>query len=372
MNSKTVSQLKALARNLGSRLRKAINRVTGKAELIDFINDVPTHERKVVKTDNKPKQPPNIFGKVSNINVPILKPTIVTTTPNKLPNVIQKTTEKVIEWGEWLKNVDEVIEKYNTKNTTKNEIMNMFNKPRHIKLTFTQKAQAIRGYTRSYEIGLTNKQDPLIQLQYTRVVIENNLLEILTEMKGFKFNEVLKITFKKQVGDEPIEKVAYFNGKVQILTNEMEIAESLRITQEQIVNKIQQWISEGSGWTIQSVDSHFINVVKYRPLKGSSYIPLPKELQNSAKGLINLKNKDNECFRWCHIRHLHPQDKDPQRIKKTDKQYIEKLDYTGITFPVTVKQYKRIEKQNSINVNVNVNLRFKRKVSRSYGTIIDN
>ena len=49
MNSKTVSQLKALARNLGSRLRKAINRVTGKVELIDFINDVPTPEERLSK-----------------------------------------------------------------------------------------------------------------------------------------------------------------------------------------------------------------------------------------------------------------------------------------------------------------------------------
>ena len=43
-----------------------------------------------------------------------------------------------------------------------------------------------------------------------------------------------------------------------------------------------------------------------------------------------MKNEDNECFRWCHIRHLNPQDKDPQRIKKSDKQYIKNLDYTGI------------------------------------------
>ena len=36
-------------------------------------------------------------------------------------------------------------------------------------------------------------------------------------------------------------------------------------------------------------------------MKGSSYIKLPQELRNSAKGLINMKNEDNECFRWCHI-----------------------------------------------------------------------
>jgi len=70
-------------------------------------------------------------------------------------------------------------------------------------------------------------------------------------------------------------------------------------------------------------------------------------------GLINLKNlDDNECFRWCHNRKLNPQKKDPQRIKLTDKESIKKLDYSGITFPVSYKDYHKIEKQNQINVNV--------------------
>ena len=92
--------------------------------------------------------------------------------------------------------------------------------------------------------------------------------------------------------------------------------------------------------------------MKYKPTNGSSYIKLPQELKNSAKGLINIKNEDNECFRWCHIRHLNPQAKNPKRIKKVDKQYIENLDYSGIEFSVTVKQYNKIEKQNEININV--------------------
>ena len=70
------------------------------------------------------------------------------------------------------------------------------------------------------------------------------------------------------------------------------------------------------------------------------------------KGLINIKNEDDERFRWCHIRHLNPQKKYPQRIKKADKQHIEKLDYSNIIFPVSEKQYNKIEKQNSIRINI--------------------
>ena len=215
-----------------------------------------------------------------------------------------------------------------------------------------QTDKALKGCTKSYEISIKNNKDPLAQMQKTRKVIEHHVIALLNEMKGLKYVETLKITFEKQKGDELIEKEAYFNAKPQRVTNEEEIANLLQITQQQIVNMIQQWISEGSAWIIKSVDGHFINVVKYRPLRGSSYIPLPKELQNPAKGIINIKNNDDECFRWCHIRHLLPQNKNPQRIKECDKKYVEKLDYSGIEFPVSVKQYNKIEKQNSINVNV--------------------
>ena len=84
----------------------------------------------------------------------------------------------------------------------------------------------------------------------------------------------------------------------------------------------------------------------------SSYIELPAKLRNSKKGLINIKNKDNECFRWCHIRHLNPQEKDPQRIKKYDKRSVEGLNYEGIEFPVSQKHYNKVEKQNDIRINV--------------------
>lgn len=111
-------------------------------------------------------------------------------------------------------------------------------------------------------------------------------------------------------------------------------------------------MSEGSGWTISTINEHHINTVIYDPLKGSSYIQLPQELRNSAKGLINLKSDDNECFRWCHIRHLNPQSKDQQRIKKSDKRMVEQLNYQGTEFPVAVKQYNKTEKQHNMNINI--------------------
>ena len=216
-----------------------------------------------------------------------------------------------------------------------------------------QKKRALKGFTKSYEISIKNSKDPLVQLQNTRKAVANHIENLLISMKGLKFVETLRVTFEKQTGrEERIIKTAYFNSQPQTITNNSQIEPSLSLTSHEILNIIAVWLSEGSGWTVLSVDNQYLNLVKYEPIKGSSYIQLPTELRHNNKGLINMKNEDNECFRWCHIRHLNPQDKDAQRIKKSDKAFIKNLDYTGIVFPVTAKQYNKIEKQNEININV--------------------
>ena len=214
----------------------------------------------------------------------------------------------------------------------------------------SQVEKALKGYTQSFEVELRDKKDPLVQSQKSRRAVEYLFNNLLVQTKGFKFVETLQVKFIKYSNDKKILKNSFFNSSADLIINKTDIKLSLQASQQQILNKIAQWISEGSGWTIQSIENHYINIVNYNPLKGSSYIKLPQELKN--RGLINLQNEDNECFRWCHIRHLNAQEKDPQRIKKTDKQHIEKLDYSGIEFPVTVKQINKIEKQNNICINL--------------------
>ena len=47
-----------------------------------------------------------------------------------------------------------------------------------------------------------------------------------------------------------------------------------------------------------------------------------------------------------------PFKKNPQRITELDKEFAKKLDYSGSTFPVTIKQISQIERQNEININL--------------------
>ena len=121
---------------------------------------------------------------------------------------------------------------------------------------------------------------------------------------------------------------------------------------QEILYRIDNWIHKGSGWIIESIDGEYVNVSAYSPLIGSMYTEMPSGLKNLKKVFINIKNNDNECFIWCHIRHLNFVEKNPQRITKKDKEMINKLDYEGIKFPVSKKDYYKIKRQNNICINV--------------------
>ena len=59
--------------------------------------------------------------------------------------------------------------------------------------------------------------------------------------------------------------------------------------------------------------------------------------KNLKKGRINIKNNDQKCFLWCHIRHSNPLKIHPRRITKQDKELIDTLDYERIEFLVSKK-----------------------------------
>ena len=98
--------------------------------------------------------------------------------------------------------------------------------------------------------------------------------------------------------------------------------------------------------------SQYLNLSSYLSLIGSTYIKLPKELNHTMKGLINIKNNDNKCFLWCHVRHLNLNGVKLEKITKKDKEIVKDLNYSSVDFPVSKKDYGKTEAMSKININV--------------------
>ena len=71
----------------------------------------------------------------------------------------------------------------------------------------------------------------------------------------------------------------------------------------------------GSGLAVKSIVGLFITTYSQKPSRGSSYIATPPELSNARMGIVNIQNKDEECFKYCMLYHQTAKAKNNDRIR---------------------------------------------------------
>ena len=120
---------------------------------------------------------------------------------------------------------------------------------------------------------------------------------------------------------------------------------------EETLEEFARYQMDGSGWTLKSTNVLTLSSVRWVPMKGSSYIPLPASLKNK-KSLINIKNRDKECFKWSVTRALHPVDKNSEKMSKILREQSERYNWDGISFPTPLKEISRFEKNNNVSINI--------------------
>ncbi len=91
--------------------------------------------------------------------------------------------------------------------------------------------------------------------------------------------------------------------------------------------------------------------VRFDPIEGSGYRELPAFI-TKKKAIINLKNEDEECFRWAVTRALHRTYSTPERVTKELCEQSKKYNWEGITFPTKVKDIHIWETNNDTNINL--------------------
>ena len=215
---------------------------------------------------------------------------------------------------------------------------------------------ALKGTTKSFRVEVVSA-DPLVQSKDSRGTVATIVERELKNMEGLKLYETLEVRMIKDSVEtdgttETKSEVFHFNTPTVTITNASTSALVLEETTAALESRLQSFQERGSNWKISDILGHYVNVVSYSPLKGSSYLELPECLTLGKTGLINPKNKDNKCLLWCHTTHINPQTNNPQRIKKEDRKLAETLNYTGIEFPVKITDIGKIETQNNIRISV--------------------
>ena len=174
--------------------------------------------------------------------------------------------------------------------------------PFYDELSIVSNKTAFSSYARSYKIETVDKRDVIVQLKASKISIREWFKDLFIELKGFTYQITLYVFLSKVkncdlVGYSPV----YFSSLTKTV-----IGDKFKLDHcfNEIIDRLENWISHGSGWIVEEIISQDLNLSSYLPLSGSTYLELLAELQHPMKGLINIKNNDNKCFLWCNVRHL--------------------------------------------------------------------
>ena len=205
---------------------------------------------------------------------------------------------------------------------------------------------ALRNFAKVYTIDGKLGFDPRSFLDGAR----ENMIRVLRDNRNTKLKLILKCYMDFPTRNEI--KPANFHSCTEVNLDATNKEDLYNTMVGIILENIAKFMAMGSDVRFHSIILLDLHTVSYKPLRGETYIPLPKELADK-KAIINIQNKDNKCFLWCVLRALNPDKKNPQRLDEKLMGKKNTLNMEGIDYPISLKDINKLEKQNpSISITV--------------------
>ena len=209
---------------------------------------------------------------------------------------------------------------------------------------------ALKGFTKRYTMDGSEGIDAMSFFND----IQPQVTDLLSKNTQTKVNMILTCIMERvDIATGEVQAVnAPFLSRTQIILDATDVTELYKTAIDKIMESIAAFQMRGSNWRFKRVVKLDINTAVYKPLKGNSHIPLPEKLAKK-RAIINMKNKDNECFKWCITRALNPVANHEEKIDKNLRKQSEELDWSDIYFPVSLSDIDKFERRNGdIKVNV--------------------
>ena len=189
--------------------------------------------------------------------------------------------------------------------------------PFYEELGIMKVSQIFKKYARSCNVETIDSNDSLTQLESSKSSVEDLLKDLLDEIRGFKYQITRVFLANTQKKNGNIESTSeYFNSTNKTVINSDKYM--LDKSFQDIFCRNNDWILEGLGWVIESVDAEYVNISIFSRLLGGTYIELSRTLRNSMVDLINIKAMTVNAFIGF-ISVLNPIKIHLERIAKADK-----------------------------------------------------
>ena len=148
---------------------------------------------------------------------------------------------------------------------------------------------------------------------------------------NIKFSMGINPCLERYVEGEVASIGMSFHSTSQTVRDAHEIEGVLDNALENILAKLDEFVRNGSGYTVVEIESARINSAAFNALGGSSCIPTPKP-RAATRGVLNVENGDEKCFLWTVLAALYPPQNHRERVKQSFP-HTSKVNTKGLTYP---------------------------------------
>ena len=128
-------------------------------------------------------------------------------------------------------------------------------------LKITKRAHAFKGYGSIYIVVILNSFNPELQLKDTESASKSKLIELLAQLRGFKFVTTLVLVFKKIESKNKTEYGNFYSSsKAEATTNKSDIVNVFQSAYTAIIENIRKSSWKDLGWIIDSVIDPTISI----------------------------------------------------------------------------------------------------------------
>ena len=118
----------------------------------------------------------------------------------------------------------------------------------------------------------------------------------------------------------------------------------------QLLNFIEVYEQNGSGWVFSKFVSLQLSLWHLDPKRASAFVPLPDWIQ-TPRAVVNIRGTGNDCFKWAVLADMHPVDAHGDRMSQYTE-HVGKYDFSSLDFPVTLSSVGSFSIANNMSINV--------------------
>ncbi|XP_044741458.1 uncharacterized protein LOC123302552 [Chrysoperla carnea] len=173
---------------------------------------------------------------------------------------------------------------------------------------------AFESRLRTGIISNLKHKDPKAFLKDCEALFRRRISNVLKIHEAIKVNVIFCGEFQIVSANKMITEHKYFTTSNNPIYQNTDVNEWFgKNVVGPITRDLEEFEERNSGWTLVNIINLGVNINKYTPLLGSSYIELPTQIKR-LEACINVKNDDNACFARSVTSALYPVEKNHDRV----------------------------------------------------------